>query len=123
MKGGESLPEVKAVRTSACIFFVSLGCRENLWIHNISSIIDYLKRGNADLIRGQFHRVILIPLPPVIQSHFVLNEFVKLHLILLIPMWLPLRHEQIHVINGTCFKNTEFLDQSRIERGFPGLQV
>jgi hypothetical protein len=79
--------------------------------------------GNADLIRGQFHRVILIPLPPVIQSHFVLNEFVKLHLILLIPMWLPLRHEQIHVINGTCFKNTEFLDQSRIERGFPGLQV
>jgi hypothetical protein len=48
MKGGESLPEVTAVRTSVCIFCVSLGCRENLWIQNISSIIDYLKRPDQE---------------------------------------------------------------------------
>ena len=33
--------------------------------------------GNTDLILYQFHRVILIPLPPVIQSHFILNHFMK----------------------------------------------
>jgi len=48
MKGGESLPEVTAVRTSVCIFCVSLGCRENLWIQTISSIIDYLKRPDQE---------------------------------------------------------------------------
>ena len=33
--------------------------------------------GNTDIIRSQFHRLILIPLPPVILGHFILNEFVK----------------------------------------------
>jgi len=48
MKGGESLPEVTALRTPVCIFFVSLGCRENRWIQNISSIIDYLSRSDQE---------------------------------------------------------------------------
>jgi len=48
MKGGESLPEVTVVRTFVCIFFVSLGCRENLWTQIISSIIDYLKRPDQE---------------------------------------------------------------------------
>jgi hypothetical protein len=43
MKGGESLPEVMAVRTFVCIFCVSLGWGGNLWSQNIASIIDYLK--------------------------------------------------------------------------------
>jgi len=48
MKGGESLPEATAVHTPVCIFFVSLGCRENLWIQNVSSIIDYLKHPDQE---------------------------------------------------------------------------
>ncbi len=32
---------------------------------------------NTDLILYQFHRCNSIPFPPVTQSHFILNEFVK----------------------------------------------
>ena len=73
--------------------------------------------GNADLILSQFHRFILVPLPPVRQIILFIATLLKVHLILLIPVWWHLRHEQLHVISGTCLRDTEFLDQSRIERG------